>query len=76
MTDNEIYEALHKAGESVDFATVYLWNWMRDEPIIIRFSDVVDLVNRQNAEIDRLKQYENKWHNLLGFVKENNNADD
>ena len=55
MTDNEIYEALHNAGESVDYEKVYLWHWVRDEPIIIRFRDVVDLINRQKAEIERLE---------------------
>ena len=54
MTDNEIIKALNTAADK-DFVKVYLWDDKPPKVTTISVADIVDLINRQKAEIERLQ---------------------
>ena len=54
MTDNEIIKALGRISCKT----------LNDCNLI---NNAIDLINRQKAEIETLRQQEERWHSLLGF---------
>lgn len=54
LTDKEIKEALHTACFS-DLKNIFIRNYITGETTILNMDDILDLINRQHTEIERLK---------------------
>ena len=63
LTDNEIIKALECVPKDISGYIIDENNKMK----LVCNEDVLDLINRQKAEIETLRQQEKRWHSLLGF---------
>lgn len=54
MTDKDIIKALHTACFS-DLKNIFIRNYITGETTILNMDDILDLINRQQAEIERLE---------------------
>lgn len=69
MTDNEIIKALEVCSYATSNKDCEKCPYYPDEECVKKqFTDILDLINRQKAEIEEWKEEANKYKNLWGIA--------